>query len=72
MPAMKELTKKQALLLLRNKVIDYGTQKLAAEALGVSQTIICHTLQGRSEIQPKLLDALGLERVVTYRPKAAK
>jgi transcriptional regulator with XRE-family HTH domain len=43
----------------------------AAADLGVSSQYLSDVLHGRREPGPKILNALGLERVVTYRKKKA-
>lgn len=45
------------------------SQRLAAKQLGVSQQYLNDVLRLRKEPGAKILDALGLERVVTYRWK---
>lgn len=46
-----------------------GSQKALAGALGVSESYLSDVILGRREPGDKLLDAMGLERVVTYRNK---
>lgn len=55
---------------LRRRVAEVGTQKILADQLGVSQPFLCQVINGQREPGPVLLDALGIEKVVTYRPKA--
>ena len=45
------------------------SQRDLADELGVTEGYISHVLQGRRKFGPKLLLALGIERVVTYRRK---
>ena len=45
------------------------TQKALADDLGLSKQYLCDVLRGRREPGPKILSALKLERVVTYRRK---
>lgn len=40
-----------------------------ARSKGVSAAYVNDVLKGRRDPGPKILDALGFERVVTYRPK---
>ena len=47
------------------------SQRALADELGVTEGYISHVLEGRRAVGPKLLTALGLERVVTYRRKRA-
>lgn len=46
-----------------------GTQKAAAEFLGVSQQYLTDLLKGRRDPGKKILDRLGLESSVVYTPK---
>jgi DNA-binding transcriptional regulator YdaS (Cro superfamily) len=43
-----------------------GSQRLAAQQLGVSDAYLCDVKKGRRDPGPKLLTALGLRRVVEY------
>jgi transcriptional regulator with XRE-family HTH domain len=49
------------------------TEKLSqaevAAQLGISASYLCDLLKGRREPAKKVCDALGLERVVSYRRK---
>jgi transcriptional regulator with XRE-family HTH domain len=46
-----------------------GTQKAAAEFLGVSQQYLTDLLKGRRDPGEKILSKLGLEASVIYTPK---
>ena len=48
-------------------LIGDGTQKAAAERLGVSQQYLSDVLNEAREPGPLILAGLGIERVVTYR-----
>jgi hypothetical protein len=50
----------------------YGTQAKAAEALGVSTSFLSSVLHEHRPMTPRLLDLIGWERVVVYRPKEAQ
>lgn len=54
------------LKILENRAAKEGQAKLA-ETLEVSLSYLNDILRGRREPGPKILAALGLERVVTYR-----
>lgn len=64
--------------MTREKVIDrlrlhterFDTNKEAAQSLGVHQSYLCDVLKGRREPAGKLLTALGIVRVVTYKLEA--
>lgn len=53
--------------ILARTVAKYGTQAAAADALGVSPAYLSDLMQGKREPGPKVLHALGLEKVTTYR-----
>lgn len=46
-----------------------GTQKAAAESLGVSSQFLSDILKGRRDPGKKILDKLGLESSVVYTAK---
>lgn len=52
---------------LRRKASEAGGQKILAQKLGVSEAYLSDVINGRREPADKLLSALGMERVVTYR-----
>ena len=49
-----------------------GTQKAAAEVLGVSQQYLTDLLKGRRDPGAKILTKLGLESRVTYQVRQSK
>lgn len=49
------------------KRIEIGGSNATARALGVSTTYLSDVMCGRRKPGPKILKALGLERVVIYR-----
>jgi transcriptional regulator with XRE-family HTH domain len=53
--------------LLRQEVQKAGSQRALAEQLGVSQPFLNDVLKGNREPSAKLLEPLGLVRVVEYR-----
>lgn len=53
---------------VRRMVAEHG-QSEAARRMGVSVSYICNMMKGRADPGPLVLDALGLEKVVTYRRK---
>jgi len=53
--------------LLRAEADKAGGQRAYAEQVGVSPELVRLVLVGRREPAGRILDALGLERVVTYR-----
>jgi DNA-binding transcriptional regulator YdaS (Cro superfamily) len=54
---------------LQSAINRAGSQKAFAEKAGVSQQYLSEVLNGRKEMGPLLQNALGIERVVTYRKK---
>lgn len=54
---------------LQRMVGEAGTQKALAEKLGVSPMYLHDVLHDRREPGKAILDALNLERVVSYREK---
>lgn len=56
--------------MLRRVIARAGSQKATALEAGCSYAFLNDVLHGRREPSGPLLDALGLERVVTYRPKS--
>lgn len=49
--------------------IDKSTLRAVAKDLGVSPAYLSDAIRGNREPGPKILDAIGLEKVVTYRRK---
>ena len=58
----------KALALLKRKLRGRSQKALAAE-LGITASYLCDILKGRREPGQSVLDALGMERVITYRSK---
>jgi len=52
---------------LCRKASEVGGQKILARKLGVSETYLSDVINGRRDPADRLLSALGMERVVTYR-----
>lgn len=65
----KLLTIEDVLDILRDGIKTHGTQVKYAEFLGVTQGYINDMLKRKRDPGPRVLDALGLEKVVTYREK---
>lgn len=53
--------------LLRDKVAAAGSAMKWAEDAGTAATYVSDVLRGKVEPGPRILKALGLERVTTYR-----
>lgn len=53
---------------LRAAIHAIGSQKLFAQHYHISQQYLSDVLRGRREPGQKILDALGYERIVFYRP----
>ena len=52
----------------RNKTTSQASQAAFAKGLGVSSSYLNDVIRGRRRPGPKLLKALGIQRVVSYRP----
>jgi transcriptional regulator with XRE-family HTH domain len=57
--------------ILRQR-INGRTQSAVAKELGIMPSYLSDVLKGRREPGPQVLDALGLERVISYRQKGRK
>lgn len=66
---MDNLTLPQVMDMLRERLDEAGSQKQLAAEFGVSTPYLHDVLHGRRLPADAVLDALGLERVVTYRKK---
>lgn len=67
---MSMLTEEQARERLQERLdLAGGKQTALAKELGVSLPYLNDVLHSRRELAGKLLDALGLERVISYREK---
>ncbi len=44
-----------------------SSQSAVADELGVSKQYLCDVLKGRRDLGQKMLDGLGLQRIVAYR-----
>jgi hypothetical protein len=64
------MTKETLIETLRRRVNLAGTAYRAAADLDVSDSHLSDVLKGRREPGPKLLKALKLEKIVTYRRTA--
>jgi predicted amino acid racemase len=54
---------------LRAAILKAGSQAAFARQHNISLQYINDVMNGRRDIGQKILDALGIERVVTYREK---
>jgi len=63
------MNKDQLLSRLKKLCDEAGGQKAWATANGVSQQYVNDVLAGRREPGDAILNAMGIERVVTYRTK---
>ncbi len=66
---MSALTKQDLIDRLRAAIVATGTQEAFAAQHDIAAAYISDVLRGRREPGEKILDALGLERVVSYREK---
>lgn len=63
------LSQDQALALIRKKIDGEGSQLAFARKHDLSPAYISDVITGRRDPSKAILDAAGLERVVTYRKK---
>lgn len=56
--------------LVKRGVEGAGSQKDFATAHGMSQGFLHDVLNGRRDLSDKVLEAVGVERIITYRRKA--
>jgi transcriptional regulator with XRE-family HTH domain len=63
------LSQDQALASIKKKIDGEGSQLAFARKHGLSPAYISDVLTGRRDPSKAILDAVGLERVVTYRKK---
>lgn len=61
------MTAEEVRQLLHSACLKAGGRKCFAEQADISQQYICDVLNGRREPGQSVLEALGLERVITYR-----
>lgn len=54
---------------LRAAVAIHGTQQAVAQHFGMSAVYLSDIITGKKQPGKKVLDAIGVERVVTYREK---
>lgn len=64
---MRTMTSDDVRRMIAKQAEDVGSVSLWAKRHGVSQAYVAHVLNGRQEPGQKLLEALGIERVTTYR-----
>ena len=57
---------------LRQWAKQRGSQRALARELGVSEAYLSDIINGRRDPGRKILKALGLERVVDYRPARSR
>jgi hypothetical protein len=67
----ERMTKEQVVALLESECVKAGSQAAWARKYQVSPAYLSDVLAGRREPGGKLLDALGLERLVSYERRLA-
>lgn len=63
------LTAHDVITRLRDAIAREGSQKAFAQAHHISEQYLSDVLRGRREPGQKILDALGVERIIRYREK---
>lgn len=64
------MTKEAVMRKIRRQIEFWGSQTKAAASLGITAQYLNDVLSGKREPAGKLLNAMGLERVVTYKAVA--
>jgi hypothetical protein len=54
------------LALLEKHIVQYGSAKALAKAIGVSPAFLCDVRKGRRALSPAILTPLGFYAVTTY------
>lgn len=62
------MTEHEAMDLLRSRVAGARSMRAWCRANDVTPTLASSVLTGKTRICPRILAAVGLERVVSYRP----
>jgi transcriptional regulator with XRE-family HTH domain len=60
------MTRDELMKLIQQRVEQTGTQAALARELGITAVYLGDVLSGKREPGPKILDALGIRRVITY------
>jgi transcriptional regulator with XRE-family HTH domain len=66
---MQEVDQEGLMKMLRSIMAGYKNQHEFAKACGVSDGFLSDILRGRRDVSVKILDHIGIKRVVVYRPK---
>jgi len=66
------LTVEDVLELMRREVKACGSQQAFASKVGITQGYVNDILKRKRELGPKILDALGLRKVVSYEQMEVK
>lgn len=64
------LTEQDVIARLGAAIKAAGSQTAFAQLHGISNQYVSDAMRGKRELGQKLLDALGIERVVSYREKS--
>lgn len=65
----KQLTLSEVITLLATRCKEHGSQRAFAEMHDISAQYVTDVLKRKREPGEKILDALGLEKIVSYREK---
>lgn len=60
------ITQTKLIKILRERADEYDTHKIAAKDMGINESTMCFTLNGRRDPSARVLAALGYRRVVRY------
>lgn len=56
------------IVCIMDRIEARGSQKAVAEELGISPQYLSDILNGRRSVSDRVAEALGMERVTTWRP----
>jgi len=69
MKKLKRYTQTQAKQLLEEAIRKAGSQAAFADLHGISRQYITDVLKNRRDLSGKILEAIGLEKVIEYQCK---
>jgi hypothetical protein len=67
MKRTRRYTEAEAYKLLNNEIRKAGSQAAFADSHGISRQYLTDVLKGRRDISGKILDALGLAKIVEFQ-----
>lgn len=55
------------IIKIKNRIEERGSQKALAKEWGISEAYLCDILKGNRAPGPKILNPLGMKKVIRYR-----